>query len=127
MANRNLSSAQLDMWKPARELRGMHLSDASVYLSNHGLSSASSENVKRARTNVMRRKVRESKKSGLYDSIKEQGVEKPVEVFHDWQGATLMEGHHRVASAMSIDPNSLVPVRHQWRQQHRGGGSSLIL
>jgi hypothetical protein len=104
---------QLDMFKPAKELRGMHLSDAHVWLLNHGLSSASESNVRRSRKNVMQRKARESRKSGLYDSIKNQGVREPVEVGRGYGGRQeLVNGHHRVAAAMSIDPKMIIPVRH---------------
>jgi hypothetical protein len=115
----NLSSKQfeqLDMFKPAKELRGMKLADAQVWLENHGLSSADEGNVRRSRKNVMQRKRREAKKSGLHDSIKEQGVREPVELYRDFRGQhELVNGHHRVAAAMSIDPNMLIPVNHPIR------------
>ena len=105
---------QLDMFKPAKELRSMHLADAHVWLLNRGLSSASESNVRRSRKNVMQRKRQEAKKSGLYDSIKAEGVKEPVEVgrrtYSNQQ--ELINGHHRVAAAMSIDPKMIIPVRH---------------
>ena len=117
MSQENLSRGQfeqLDMFKPAKELRAMRLSDAQVWLSQRGLSPADETNVKRSRQNVMKTKVREAKKSGLYDSIKESGVQTPVgvskHVVH--KDPLLIDGHHRVASAMSINPNMLVPVTH---------------
>jgi len=105
---------QLDMFKPARELRGMQLADAHVWLLNHGLSSADESNVKRSRKNVMQRKRAEAKKSGLYDSIKSEGVKEPVEVGRRlYTGRQeLVNGHHRVAAAMAIDPKMIIPVNH---------------
>jgi hypothetical protein len=116
-AQDNLSHGQfeqLDMFKTARELRGMKLADAHVWLLNRGLSSADESNVKRSRKNVMQRKRREAKKSGLLDSIREKGVQEPVEVGRRlYTGAQeLVNGHHRVAAAMAVDPNMIIPVRH---------------
>ena len=108
-----LSHEQLSMFMPAKQLRGMHLSDAHVWLLNHGLSSASPDNVRRSRKNVMQRKRREAKKSGLYDSIKSEGVREPVDINSSFRGkGELVNGHHRVAAAMAIDPNMIIPVRH---------------
>lgn len=108
-----LSHEQLSMFMPAKQLRGMHLSDAHVWLLNRGLSSADEGNVKRSRKNVMQRKSREAKKSGLYDSIKAEGVKEPVDIGRGYGGRQeLINGHHRVAAAMSIDPNMIIPVRH---------------
>lgn len=109
-----LSHEQLAMFMPAKQLRGMHLSDAHVWLLNHGLSSADEGNVRRSRKNVMQRKGREAKKSGLYDSIKAEGVKEPVDIGNTlYTGKQqLINGHHRVAAAMGIDPNMLIPVRY---------------
>ena len=113
-ASDNLSAEQLSMFMPAKQLRGMHLSDAHVWLLNHGLSSADESNVRRSRKNVMQRKRRQAKKSGLYDSIKAEGVKEPVEIGDTlYTGEQqLINGHHRVAAAMSIDPNMLIPVKY---------------
>lgn len=47
----------------------------------------------------------------LYESIKAQGVKKPVTVRKGANGQLmLMDGHHRVASAHHINPNMPIPV-----------------
>jgi hypothetical protein len=108
--NQNLSFQQLDMFKPAKELRGMHLSDVDVVQNN----SYYVKDYNKTAKVLMARKVRESKKSGLYEDIKQNGVKKPVELGQGYgPGIKVLDGHHRVASAMSIDPNMLVPVTHR--------------
>jgi hypothetical protein len=108
--NQNLSFQQLDMFKPARELRGMHLSDVQSHIWNRG---GGLDYQKTAKV-VMARKVREAKRSGLHEDIKQKGVQEPVSIVngHPGFGSYVADGHHRVASAMSIDPNMLVPVTH---------------
>jgi hypothetical protein len=66
------------------------------------------------------RKLSESKRGGLYRSIKAKGVKKPVELQRNLNRSTftpvgyqLNDGHHRVAAAADIDPNMLVPVTHK--------------
>lgn len=47
----------------------------------------------------------------LYDSIKKHGVQRPVTVSRYLDGSyELSDGHHRVASAMDINPEMDVPV-----------------
>ena len=111
-AQNNLSKGQfeqLDMFKPARELRGMHLTDVQVAIWNRG-----GGNYQSTAKVVMARKVRQAKRKGLYDSIKEHGVQKPVEIGPAYgPGIKVIDGHHRIASAMAIDPKMLVPVEHK--------------
>jgi hypothetical protein len=112
-ARNNLSKGQfeqLDMFKPAKELRGMHLSDVDVAMNN----SYYVKDYKKTAKVVMARKVRQAKRKGLYDSIKEHGVQKPVEIGPAYgPGIKVIDGHHRIASAMAIDPKMLVPVEHR--------------
>ena len=62
---------------------------------------------------VMGQKLGESRITGLYDSIKAQGVSTPVYVSHNAKfGQTVGDGHHRIAAAHDIDPNMLLPVEH---------------
>lgn len=51
---------------------------------------------------------------GMYESIKKHGVLEPVDIIHHPEkGMMLGEGHHRVASAMDINPNMKIPVKHK--------------
>ena len=117
MTASNLSSGQfqqLDMFKPAKELRSMPLGDVKAEIWNAGGGESYQPVAKR----VMARKVRQAKRSGLYLSIKREGVQKPVTVAHQVVGKTFRpaevhEGHHRIASAMAINPNMLIPVQHE--------------
>lgn len=71
--------------------------------------------------------TRARKGASLYDSIKREGVRKPVELNRNFDGGRhwpagyqLSEGHHRVAAAADIDPNMLVPVTHdEWRDPRK--------
>ena len=109
-ASDNLSHQQLAMFMTAKDLRKMHLSDVQSHIWNRG----GGLDYKKTAKAVMSRKVRESKKSGLYDSIKEKGVQEPVVIGETYvPGRTdVIEGHHRIASQMSIDPKGLIPVRY---------------
>ena len=112
-AKDNLSKGQfeqLDMFKPAKELRGMHLSDVDVAMNN----SYYVKDYKKTAKVVMARKVRESKRSGLHNSIGYSGVQKPVEIGQGYgPGVKVLDGHHRIASAMAIDPKMMIPVEHK--------------
>ena len=112
-AQDNLSKGQfeqLDMYKTAKELRGMPLTDVEVDMRN----SIYVKDYKKTAKVVMARKVRQSKRSGLHNSIGYSGVQKPVELGKAWgTGPKVLDGHHRVASAMAIDPNMLIPVEHK--------------
>ena len=67
----------------------------------------------------------------LYESIRDKGVNKPVEVAHGenlnwytggkgvrgerWPAPRLHHGHHRVAVSSDIDPKREIPVEHhEW-------------
>jgi hypothetical protein len=112
-AQDNLSKGQfeqLDMFKPAKELRGMPLTDVQAEIWNRG----GGGNYQRVAKVLMARKVRQAKRKGLYDSIKEHGVQKPVQIGPAYgPGIKVIDGHHRIASAMAIDPKMLVPVEHR--------------
>ena len=106
---------QLDMWKTAKELRNAPLLDVeSEKLWN---PSNSHEDMDKK---VMGDKLAESRSSGLYDSIKANGVSKPVYLSYRGKfasaelgpGFAVGDGHHRIASAHDIDPNMLVPVEY---------------
>ncbi len=53
----------------------------------------------------------------LYESIRDKGVNTPVEVAHGerWPAPMLRHGHHRVAVSSDIDPKREIPVEHhEW-------------
>ena len=87
------------------------------------------ENYKRlpmsANTGLHDIKLKESQESGLLESIRDRGVEEPVQVIVHKHHETsedlheLLNGHHRVASANHINPNMEVPVKH-YSSQHYG-------
>lgn len=57
--------------------------------------------------------------TGLYDSVGEHGVVKPVHVIHaGTPHAELIEGHHRVASQAAHDHDRLMPVMHHRSRAH---------
>lgn len=122
---------QLDMYKTAKELRATRLGDVETAKIWDAGRTPGHELEK----NVMDQKLTESRSSGLYDSIKAQGVSKPVfisnikpssykkseltSVIKDINpayvppsGNIIMDGHHRIAAAHDIDPNMLIPVEH---------------
>lgn len=57
---------------------------------------------------VWKRKEREARISGMTRSIREKGVQVPVSLHPDWN--EIMGGHHRIAAAYSVDPDSVIPV-----------------
>lgn len=103
---------QLDMWKTAKELRNSTLLDveaAKIWRTGDDLNVSHEDMDKK----VMDHKLSESRASGLYDSIKANGVSKPVYVSSNSRySQAIPDGHHRIASANDIDPNMLIPVEH---------------
>lgn len=83
-------------------------------------------NPARERAGIRRNKLDESISSGLYKSIREQGVQEPVQLIYKNDAGYsddaqrlggirpkrghLMNGHHRVYSQAEIDPEAYVPV-----------------
>lgn len=63
----------------------------------------------------------------LYQSIKEGGIQKPINVWHEVTGRdrnsfsprpigkTVLNGHHRVAVQNELNPEAEVPVNHAYR------------
>ena len=69
-----------------------------------------------AKSSIMARKLRESKKSGLHKDIKANGVKEPVIIDHtdsDYPEGMIAQGHHRIASAVNINPNMPIKVEHK--------------
>ena len=109
---------QLQMFMPAGELRDL-IVDYPDDPSEDVIQIALIE------SHVRRISPRQSENFGvkegktLHESVRDEGVKEPVElVFTDLQGdpwptggrPVLVEGHHRAASAMDIDPTMEVPV-----------------
>lgn len=93
----------------AKQLRGMRFKDVEISIGRGRVGTR--QNITKS---VMAQKLRQSKKSGLYDSIKESGVKDPVTILKDPSGTTtVQDGHHRIASAMSIYPSMKIPVKHE--------------
>lgn len=74
-------------------------------------------------------KLMNSKRSGMYDSIAQEGVKHPVSIEHNRRsdGASeFINGHHRLSVASSVAPDRLIPVNHwdaraqDWRAPFRG-------
>ena len=122
---------QLDMYKTAKELRATRLGD----VESAKIWDAGRTPDHEIEKNVMDQKLDNSRKSGLYDSIKAQGVTTPVYIsnikpsaykesaftgvikdvnpaYVPPSGDIVMNGHHRIAAAHDIDPNMLIPVEH---------------
>lgn len=122
---------QLDMYKTAKELRATRLGDVETAK----IWDAGRTPAHELEKNVMNQKLTESRSSGLYDSIKAQGVSKPVFIsnikpssykkdgltslitlvnpaYVPPSGSIIMDGHHRIAAAHDINPNMLIPVEH---------------
>ena len=112
---------QLDMFKTAKELRGLPLLDVEsekLWRDKYGLKEIPDKAVDKQ---VMRSKLKESRRSGLYDAIRASGVTHPVHLQEAGNfasanlgdGYAVSDGHHRIASAHDIDPNMLVPVEYR--------------
>jgi hypothetical protein len=130
MSAENLSNAQweqLPMYMKAGEIKSIVNTSADPggrymdHLWDYKLKEAKTGAIRNARY----RPTRARKGASLYDSIKREGVRKPVELIRNFDasryspaGYQLSEGHHRVAAAADIDPNMLVPVKHdEWRKK----------
>jgi hypothetical protein len=109
---------QLPMFMSAREITQQY---APAETDKHWLSGSQrsessgelwSRKAKEAETGVYGDrpyKLRSGERGTLYDSIKEEGIEKPVPL-----GAKqVIDGHHRVAAQFAIDPDRQIPVTHR--------------
>lgn len=114
------------MFMPARELRGRipdYPDDSGEKAVQRSLTESHNRRVSPGQSKSLG--VEEGKT--LYESVRDEGVKSPVELlFTNRQGDTwpaenleaarrdrrpiLVEGHHRAASAMDIDPTMEVPV-----------------
>jgi len=99
----------MKLFMQAKELMNIRASDAPDWdsLDNKG--------------HVYSRKLSESKETPLYDSIKEEGIKKPVTLtaMHNddetgWD-EVIEDGHHRSVAAHDINPEMYVPVQYSHR------------
>jgi hypothetical protein len=67
------------------------------------------QNFGESHDDLMKMKLDNARTSTLHHDIKNHGIQEPVTV--DWETNTLINGHHRVAAANDINPNTIVPIR----------------
>lgn len=98
----SVSAQQLAMFMTPKEI-----------VTNHQLSDSHFYGGVRQMTDI---KQRENELTGLDKAIKEQGVQKPVHLYHTSQSegghTELVDGHHRLVAALKHRPNELIPVLH---------------
>ena len=109
-ASDNLSASQFPSVMPASDLLryGVHYYE--------GTRREKDMDEDSAKESIMARKLRESKKSGLHKHIKAHGVIAPVTIDHtdsDYPEGMIADGHHRIASAVAINPNMPIKVIHE--------------
>lgn len=61
-------------------------------------------------------KQRENELTGLDQKVKNEGIQKPLNLFHQSKAEggkqELVDGHHRLVAGLKHRPNDLVPVQH---------------
>jgi hypothetical protein len=116
-----LSHEQLAMFMTAEEIKSKVNSSADP--GGHDMEGLWHQKLYESKTGAVRNAryvpTRKRKGNSLYESVKEKGVQKPVELQRNTKntkfskkGYSLSEGHHRVAAAYDIDPKMLIPVEH---------------
>jgi len=50
---------------------------------------------------------------GMKADLDKKGITTPLKIWHGEEGSKLMDGHHRLAHAMSKNPNTEIPIEHQ--------------
>jgi hypothetical protein len=110
-ASDNLSHEQLAMFMPAHEIMSKTGEKSPYRL--YSIHPIRDEKVKESTAEMWDRKAKEAKSDRLTSSIKKKGIKKPVCMMPFMGKHILTDGHHRVAAAHSIDPNYLVPVKHE--------------
>lgn len=103
-ASNHLNPKQLKLFMTARELMHMPAGDDL----EEWRPMAENEN-------LFREKLGESISDSLFQSIKEEGVKEPVtlEFFNrDTDDTIISDGHHRVASAFTVNPNMIIPIEY---------------
>ena len=99
---------QLDMFRPAKDFN--NTSNIDVEFEHMGNPSRNKNEIKKEHSDY---KVDAAKKSGLYESIKNTGVQTPIFLSHSKKfGEMVSDGGHRVAAATDINPSMLLPIEH---------------
>jgi hypothetical protein len=119
-ASDHIQPYQMKLFMQAKELMEMPAGDfGGIPMAHHGGKNRKVREAKQGVEGYSRQPAKEGEQT-LYDSIKEKGVQKPVTLYatnvRDNAGRKwieeLMDGHHRVATANDIDPESYVPVEY---------------
>jgi hypothetical protein len=62
---------------------------------------------------LLNKKYKQAQSSGLASKIEKSGVQEPVHLYHNVDRTkTLIDGHHRLAVALRMGKNTLLPVEH---------------
>ena len=124
MAKEHLYGEQLQMFMPARELMNVPAGDSwpiligrerSPYPDGLKYLKSMSEDKRTYNSKIYDGKQLNRKtNTTLEESIKERGVEEPVSITHikQFPHKMIADGHHRIATAHSINPNMEIPVKH---------------
>jgi hypothetical protein len=113
-ASDHLSAEQLAMFMPAHEIRSMTGEKSPDRQWFHmPFGNRLHTNGRETANQMWERKAKEAKSERLTSSVKKKGVQKPVRMVPFMGKHILLDGHHRVAAAHSLDPNMLVPVQHE--------------
>jgi len=100
--------AQLDMYRPAKDFASS--SNIDVEFEHMQNPSRDKNDIKKEQSDY---KLNSAKQSGLYKSIKDKGIQKPVFLTHSKQfGEMVSDGGHRLSVANDLGPNTIVPVEH---------------
>ena len=117
----HINHQQLALFMPAGELR-QNIPNDFIPDVDWGPSSVDEMWANKLDTAKMKDYNEESERS-LYDRIASGGVERPVRIHVD--DGTIIDGHHRIASAADIDPKMEVPVENVGSRKDRGLKTSL--
>jgi hypothetical protein len=103
-ASKHLNPKQLKLFMTARELMDMPAGDDTEQWR------PMSQN-----KDLFHEKLGESMDTHLYDSVKAYGVQEPVNIdffSRDHDNTVISDGHHRIATAHSINPNMIIPIEY---------------
>lgn len=117
-----INPKQLTMFERAGDLadpeKFKHMDSEGLREDISSLSSRKVDGAKEGQARGVRMPAKRSQ--SLYDSIKEKGVQKPVQVraaTYKWpegdvtDSVALVDGHHRVFAQNDINPNAFIPVK----------------
>jgi len=110
-----LAKGHMPMWMTPGEIKThLNLLDSGAGKTYRDVTEPKSPEHVELDNQTMARKLDNAGTTGVRDSVAKQGVQKPLEVFHDGKAVTLMNGHHRLASSAQHRPNDLIPVTHSF-------------